>query len=119
MDSELTIAGIGVSADVVRTIVSLAAERVEGVVSVGTDAFTSGLISVFTAKPPSSEPVVEASVQDDALAVSVHLSVFYGYQFVKLAQDVRQAVAEAVASQMGVDVCRVDVSIDNLVFPRE
>lgn len=119
MDSELTIDGIGVSMDVVRTIVSLAAERVEGVASVGTRAFASGLISVFTAKPPSSEPAVEASVEDEKLAVTVHLSVFYGYQFTKLAQDVRQAVAEAVASQMGMEVCRVDVSIDGLVFPRE
>ena len=109
----------GAEEDGVGATASLAAERVEGVASVGTDAFASGLISVFTAKQPSSEPAVEASVEDDKLAVSVHLSVFYGYQFTKLAQDVRQAVAEAVASQMGVDVCRVDVSIDNLVFPRE
>ena len=63
--------------------------------------------------------VNKASVEDEKLAVTVHLSVFYGYQFTKLAQDVRQAVAEAVASQMGMEVCRVDVSIDGLVFPRE
>ena len=119
MDSELTIAGIHVSEGVVATIVTDAVERVEGVASVGTNAIASGLISVFTACPQSTEPPVEASVEDNKLHVSVHLSVFYGYPFTKLAQDVRQAVGEAVTSQMGVECGRVDVCIDNLVFPRE
>jgi uncharacterized alkaline shock family protein YloU len=45
--------------------------------------------------------------------------VFYGYPFTKLAADVRSAVAAAVKSQMGVTVGKVDVCIDNLVFPKE
>ena len=119
MDSELVISGIGVSKSVVSTIVSLAAERVEGVASVGENAIASGLISVFTSKPVSNEPVVESEVIDDKLALSVHLSVFYGYPFTKLAEEVRSAVATAVKSQMGVQVGAVNVCIDNLVFPKE
>ena len=56
MSSELVISGIGVSREVVSDIVSMAAERVEGVASVGENAIASGLISVFTAKPVSTEP---------------------------------------------------------------
>lgn len=119
MDSELVISGIGVARSVVSTIVSMAAERVEGVASVGENAIASGLISVFTAKPVSNEPAVESDVVDDKLVVSVRLSVFYGYPFTKLAADVRSAVATAVKSQMGVTVGKVDVCIDNLVFPKE
>lgn len=119
MGNELTISGISVAKSVVATIVSLAAERVEGVASVGEHAIASGLIKVFTAKQASNEPAVESSVEDDKLALTVRLSVFYGYPFTKLASDVRQAIAEAVASQMGVGVARVDICIDNLVFPRE
>lgn len=119
MDSELVISGIGVARSVVSTIVSMAAERVEGVASVGENAIASGLISVFTAKPVSNEPAVESDVVDDKLVVSVRLSVFYGYPFTKLAADVRSAVAAAVKSQMGVTVGKVDVCIDNLVFPKE
>lgn len=119
MDSELTISGIGVSKSVVSTIVSLAAERVEGVASVGENAITSGLISVFTSRPVSNEPAVESDVTDDKLHVSVRLSVFYGYPFTKLAEDVRSAIAAAVSSQMGVEVSSIDVCIDNLVFPKE
>jgi uncharacterized alkaline shock family protein YloU len=119
MDSELVISGIGVARSVVSTIVSTAAERVEGVASVGENAIASGLISVFTAKPVSNEPAVESDVVDDKLVVSVRLSVFYGYPFTKLAEDVRAAISSAVGSQMGVEVGRVDVCIDNLVFPKE
>lgn len=119
MDGELVISGIGVSRGVVATIVSMAAERVEGVASVGENAIASGLISVFTAKSVSNEPAVDSSVEDDKLVLTVRLSVFYGYPFTKLAADVRAAIAEAVNSQMGVSVGRVDVCIDNLVFPKE
>ena len=118
MDSELVISGIAVSKNVVATIVSLAAERVEGVASVGENAITSSLISVFMARPANNEPAVESSVEDGKLVVSIHLSVFYGYPFTKLAEEVREAVA-TVNSQMGVGVGAVNVCIDNLVFPKE
>lgn len=119
MDSELVISGIGVARSVVSTIVAMAAEHVEGVASVGENAIASGLISVFTARPVSNEPAVESFVEDDKLMLTIRLSVFYGYPFTKLAADVRSAVASAVSSQMGVEVGRVDVCIDNLVFPKE
>ena len=57
MDSELSIAGINVSKDVVATIVSMAAERVVGVASVGENAITSSLISVCISCIISSKTV--------------------------------------------------------------
>jgi uncharacterized alkaline shock family protein YloU len=62
---------------------------------------------------------VDAEVVDGQLHVSVHLAVFYGYPFTKLAAAVREAVATGIASQVGVEVGSVDVSIDSLVFPKE
>ena len=67
----------------------------------------------------TEEPAVESDVVGDRLHVSVRLSVFYGYPFTKLAEEVRSAVATAVNSQMGVEVGAVNVCIDNLVFPKE
>lgn len=49
----------------------------------------------------------------------MHLAVFYGYPFTKLAADVREAIAAAVTEQIGVEVDGVDVCIDSLVFPKE
>lgn len=117
--SELFVSGIGISHEVVSAVVSLAARQVEGVVSVGGNVLASSLISVFTRREVAPDKAVEAWVEDDKLHVVLHLAVFYGYPFLKLAQDVREVVAAAIAEQMGVAVAAVDVCIDSLVFPKE
>ncbi len=117
--TELFVSGIGISKNVVSTIVTLAAKKVEGVASVGGNDIASSLISVFTSRSVAPDAAVESSVENDALHIVVHLAVFYGYPFTKLAEDVRQAIAKAIAEQVGVDVAAVDVCIDSLVFPKE
>ena len=117
---ELSISGIGISRRVIATVVSLAAERVEGVASVGGNAaLASSLISVFTKKSLDPCQAVEAEVAGDRLHITIHLAVFYGYPFTELAANVRSAVAECVEEQIGVKVASVDVCIDSLVFPKE
>ena len=49
-ESELYVSGIGISKNVVSTVVSLAARRVAGVASVGGNDIASSLISVFTSR---------------------------------------------------------------------
>ena len=56
---------------------------------------------------------------DGELKVAVHLAVFYGYPFTKLAASVRAAIATAIREQVGVEVGSVDICIDSLVFPKE
>lgn len=118
-ESELNVSGIGISRDVVSTIVSIAARRVDGVASVGGNDIASSLISVFTRRSVAPEKAVESFVEDDQLHVTVHLAVFYGYAFTKLAAEVRSVVATAINEQIGVGVSAVDVCIDSLVFPKE
>ena len=119
MSQEITIAGIGIAPEVLATIVTRAVEEVEGVASVGTRDLAANLVSMLSAKTPSAVPDVEASVVDDRLALSVHLTVFFGYPFKDLAAAVRDAVQKAIDAQVGVEVERVDVCIDSLVFPKE
>lgn len=119
-DSELRIAGIGISKEVVSAIVSRAAGSVAGVASVGgNDTIASNLINVFTNKSIAPSQVVESVVENDALHIGVHLAVFYGYPFTKLAAEVRGVVATAVNEQIGVSISAVDIYIDSLVFPKE
>jgi uncharacterized alkaline shock family protein YloU len=118
-DNELRISDISVSKDVVTAIVARSAEKVEGVARVGGNDIASSLVRVFTKRTLTPESSVDAEVVDGKLHTSVHLAVFYGYPFTKLAAAVRQAVAEGIASQVGVEVGSVDVSIDSLVFPKE
>ena len=120
MSNELRIAGMGVASSVVSTIVAAAAEKVEGVASIYGRDIASGLIAMLTSKSQPTTDAVECEVaEDDSLVVSVHLAVFFGYPFTKLAAEVRTAVAEAVDAQIGVRVSRIDVCIDELVFPKE
>lgn len=118
-DTELHIAGIGISKNVVSTVVRQSAEKVEGVVRVGGNDIASSLVSVFTSRSLSPERSIESWVEGDKLNVALHLAVFYGYPFTKLAESVREAVAKGVNEQIGVEVGAVDVCIDSLVFPKE
>ena len=118
-DTELHIAGISIAKNVVSVVVRRSAEKVEGVARVGGNDIASNLVSVFTSRSIAPDSSVTAEVVDGALRVGVHLAVFYGYPFTKLAATVRDAIAAAILSQVGVEVGSVDVSIDSLVFPKE
>ena len=85
----------------------------------GGNDIASSLVSVFTSRSVSPDRAVEATVEDDKLHLTLHLAVFYGYPFTKLAAVVRAAVAKCIAEQIGVEVGAVDVCIDSLVFPKE
>ena len=49
-------------------------------------------------------------------AASVRIEVYYGFVLPEVASSLRQAVADAVASQVGVEVASVDVYIDGIQF---
>ena len=115
MPQEIKIDGIGISPDVLTAIVSRAVSDVEGIASVGVKDLATNLVSMML----SSEPAVEAEVVGDKLALTVRVVVFFGYPFKKLAEAVRAAVVAAIDAQVGVEVERVDVCIDGLVFPKE
>lgn len=118
-ENEITLSGIGISKGVIAQIVSAAAEKVEGVVRVGGNDIASGLVSVLTRKSVQAGRAVECETDEGGLVVTVHLAVFFGYVFTKLADAVRVAVARAITENVGVEVSAVNVCIDSLVFPKE
>ena len=119
MTQEIKIAGIGIAPEVLSAIVSRAVEDIEGIASVGVKDLATNLVSMLSAKSAPAGPSVEASVIDDELAITVHVTVFFGYPFKELAESIRHAVAMAIDAQVGVSVASVDVCIDGLVFPKE
>ena len=119
MSQEINIAGIGIAPEVLAAIVSRSVEEVEGVASVGVKDLATNLVSMFSAKTTQVGEDVEAEVVDDKLRLTVHLTVFFGYPFMKLAEAVREAVVNAIDAQVGVEVECVNVCIDSLVFPKE
>lgn len=120
MDEELRFAGLMVAPEVVETIVRLSAEKVEGVACVGIPNDINSMFSFFSPKKPQADlRAIAVEVEGDGLHIALHLTVFFGYPFVTLAQEVRRAVASNVSSQVGAEISAVDVHIDALVFPKE
>ncbi len=114
--TELNLEGMALAPGVVETIVSIAANEVDGVASVGPSS-ASGLRSVFASKP-STQGIDIAVDENDKLQVSVRIDAYYGYVLPDLAANVRQAITDAVASQVGIPVGSVDVYIDGMQFAR-
>ena len=114
--SELNVEGMALAPGVVETIVSIAVSEVEGVACVGSaGAQGRGIRAVFGQKP--STQGIEITVnEDNKLAVAVRIEVYYGFVLPEVASSLRQAVADAVASQVVVEVASVDVYIDGIQF---
>lgn len=120
MAREFNIGGVGVSEDVLATIITVAAARVEGVVQVGvTNDIATSLVSVLTSRASQPGPAIECYEEEGKLHIAVHLTVFYGYPFTKLANAVRSAVADALRDQAAAEPASIDICIDSLVFPKE
>jgi len=110
--TELNVDGMALAPGVVETIVSIAANEVEGGPST-----TSGLRSVFGSKP-STQGIDITVDEEDKLHISIRVDVYYGYVLPDLAANIRQAISDAVTSQVGIPVGSVDVYIDGMQFAR-
>ena len=113
--SDLNIEGMTIAPGVVETIISLAARDVEGVASIG-PATTSGLMDLIGGGRPSTQGIEVTTVENDELHVSIRMDVKSGNVLPDLAANVRRAVVDAVATQVGVKVASVDIYIDGIQF---
>lgn len=113
--AELNIDGAVVAPGVIETIVSLAAQSVDGVACVG-DPTTSGLFSIIGGGKPSTQGIEVEADEEGGIHVSLRLYVESGQVLPDLAAEVRQAIADAVSSQLGMTVASVDVYIDGIQF---
>lgn len=114
--TELNVKGMTLAPGVVETIVSIATQDVEGVAFVGSAA-ESAIRQMFTAKPTTQGIGVDVD-ETDAVQVVVHIDVLYGYSLPEVAAAVRQSIADALATQVGIEVESVDVYIDGIKFAR-
>ena len=113
--TDLNIDGMAIAPGVVETIISLAARDVDGVASVG-DPTTSGIMTFIGGGKPSTQGIEIEKDDNDELHVTLSLHVKSGYVLPDLAANVRQAVSDAVNTQVGAKVSAVDVFIDGIQF---
>jgi len=112
--AELNLDGMAIAPGVVETIVSLAAQSVNGVAYIG-DAAASGIRNIIGGKPSTQGVEVDCD-ENGKLHATVHLCAKSGQVLPDLANNVRQAVADAISGQVGVEVGSVDLYIDNIQF---
>ena len=117
IDQGYTIDGITIAPGVVETIISLAAAEVPGVAGVGTAGAISTIKSAFNAGNAIPTNGVRIEPQGDKqVAVTISIQAYYGYRLVEIAENVRKAVADALAALIGVTASSVDVHVDALSF---
>ncbi|HEY3317222.1 MAG TPA: Asp23/Gls24 family envelope stress response protein [Coriobacteriia bacterium] len=109
MTDELRLQGIGVAPGVLDTIVTLAAQGVDGVAKVETTGL-GGLVH------KTGKALAVTVDEKGAMAVALHVTLRYGQPLHEVAHDVQKAVAEALTSQTGQPVTSVDVFVDAIAF---
>lgn len=117
MADEIRLEGLGVAPGVLETIITLAAQEVDGVAAVGAPGI-AGLVQKGARK--GAARAVDVCVDDDgSLAATVHIQVAYPNKLRDVAGAVQASVADALASQMSVEVVSVDVFVDGVVFGQQ
>ncbi|MFR7746909.1 MAG: Asp23/Gls24 family envelope stress response protein [Eggerthellaceae bacterium] len=111
--SDINTDGMAIAPGVIETIVILAVRDVPGVDSVG--AAPSGIRSLLAFKQ-STQGVVVTVDDDDTVQVEVTIRILSGYSLDEIASQVREAVADAILSQVGLKVSRVDIKVDGIHF---
>lgn len=109
MTDELRLDGIGVAPGVLDTIVTLAAQNVEGVAGVEAPGL-AGLVH------KGGKALTVGVDEAGAMSVTLHVTLKYGQPLHEVAKNVQRAVAEALTSQTGQPVTSVDVFVDALAF---
>ena len=100
---------------VVDTIISLTANGLEGVSSIGTPA--GGFFARLAKRPTTSG--ISTKIDDDGkLEITLHIVAKYGYSLTELAENLRNAIAEALLVQVGVEVAFVDIYVDSISFDK-
>ena len=113
--AELNIDGMTIAPGVVETIISLAARDVDGVASIG-DPATNGIRSLIGGGKPSTQGVEVELDENEGLHVSISMHVKSGRVIPDVATNMRQAVSDAVSTQVGAKVSSVDVFVDGIQF---
>ena len=112
--TDLNLGEMALADGVVETIVAISLQDVEGVSLAGANS-PAGFFGSFAARPQTAGIEVNC-IDQQTLHVSVHIEVTYGYALPEVAGRVRSVIADAVLTQVGVEVSSVDVFIDGIQF---
>jgi uncharacterized alkaline shock family protein YloU len=99
---------------VVQTIIALAVKDIDGIVQVGNPP--ARLLSAVLRSTPANQGIDLRQDENGELTVGVHVTVRYGRALGDIADDIREAVFEAITTQTSMGVQAVDVYVDGIRF---
>jgi uncharacterized alkaline shock family protein YloU len=101
---------------VAESIVSLAIAQVDGVAQIGsrTAAVSGGLLGALSKKTVGTGVLILD--EEGSITVDVHVKLFYGYRLQEVAAQIRATVADALLAQACIEVARVNITIDGIIF---
>lgn len=114
MTDKISMDNMTLAPGVVDTIISITVREQEGIASLG-NPVASGFFSRLVNKP-STTGIESHYDEDGKLAIALHIYVNYGYVLPELAEKLRQAIADALRVQVGIEVSSVDIFIDGIQF---
>ena len=101
---------------VAESIVALSIAQVEGVAQIGsrTTQVRGGILGLLSKKASSNDVLILE--EDGKITVEVHLKLFFGYKLQEVAANIRSTVADALLSQACIQVDRVNITVDGIIF---
>jgi uncharacterized alkaline shock family protein YloU len=104
--------------EVVASIAGVAAREVEGVHSLGTASFRR-TFAERVGRAEGRARGVEVQMGTNEAAFDITLNVIYGYNIPKVADKVRQNVAERVLNLCGLATKEINIDIVGIEFPEK
>jgi uncharacterized alkaline shock family protein YloU len=117
-DKRLMGDGLTIAPGVIETIVSLAVAQVDGVAQVGGSGLSESFLSAFSKRHPAQGVLILAD-DDGQITLDVHVLLYFGYRLHDVGEQVRLAVADTLAGQVGIEAARINVHIDGVRFPEQ
>ena len=104
---------INYASDVIAVIAGLAANEVSGIAGMSGSAFADLLGRKNMTKG------VKVTIDEESVAIDLAVTVLYGNQIHKLAEEAQQAVARAIENMTGLTVSAVNVNITGIQFEKD
>ena len=109
---DVQVGEMSVSPRVIESIIKAASANIEGLHSLTVGNATRHVARVVPIPQPCA---VDVSAQGSDVCLGIHIDVYAGYSLPDVANNVRRISAEAVTSQLGLNVRQVDVYVEALV----
>ncbi len=106
---------IRISNDVISVIAGMALCEVQGVFIEGKlpDAF------IDRSNAKNINKSIKIDVSEAGVSIAIVISVEYGKNIAQICADVQEKIKAAVQTMTGLNVCKIDVAVSDLIFKKD